>query len=177
VQEDLTDTSTRIFCELQDDESLNVVSRLLTNILVRKKAAPISEITVAEKQLALDLVSAMCVIHPNSRQYFGAHQYIEALVGFLRVEPLQVATLQALEGALVDSPANQEVRTHARERSSACVRADSDVAASTARLRVPCRVLSAWQVSKSSATFLTTARGRPWHGTPPAAAVTEGRFS
>jgi len=119
VQEDLTDTSTRIFCELQDDESLNVVSRLLTNILVRKKAAPISEITVAEKQLALDLVSAMCVIHPNSRQYFGAHQYIEALVGFLRVEPLQVATLQALEGALVDSPANQEVRTHARERSSA----------------------------------------------------------
>jgi hypothetical protein len=105
----LNDTTTPIFVALQADEAYNVVFRVLPVILVRKKAAPISEITHAEKQLALDLVHTVCVLHPRSRQYFSSHQYIEALVGFLRVEQLQVATLQALEGALVDSASNQEV--------------------------------------------------------------------
>ena len=103
--------TTQIFVELQDEESYNVVFRILPVIVLRKKAAPISEITNTEKQLALDLVHTICVIHPKSRQYFGSHQYIEALVGFLRIEQLQVATLQALEGALVDSTSNQEVRS------------------------------------------------------------------
>ena len=110
----LTDETTPVFVALQGEENYNVVYRILPVILVRKKAAPISEITHAERQVALDLVHTICVIHPRSRQYFGSHQYIEALVGFLRIEQLQYATLQALEGALVDSGSNQEVSERVR---------------------------------------------------------------
>ena len=106
----LSDKSAPLFTAMQDVDTLNVVNRVLPVILVRKKSAPISEITHTERQMALDIVHTACVLHPKSRQYFSSHHYIEALVGFLRIDQLQVATLQALEGALVDSKPNQEVR-------------------------------------------------------------------